>query len=222
MIKKSIVILVAAISLVLTCGCTRKVDLSPYVSQSRFDVLVGESENYSIKCYLENREKPLKSDGKKETVHPAVIVRLTIKNGGEKIESGVKVNFHTDADYSTSFTFHPESNVYVATCFVRSLPSGSLDVSVVKEDGNETVSLKSVVTDKTATPLAALELVGKTCGDLLKEEDFANGNFEVNVRLIEDDGSLYYFVGLITDKKTEAFLVSADGKTVIARKKINN
>lgn len=220
---KKIIAVFALLSLVFCfSACSNGLDLGAYISQSRADILEGENENYSVQCYSETREKPLEADGKKENVYSAVIIKLTVKNGDEKIESGVKVNFKTDKEYSSTFVFHPESNTYVATCFVDVLPERSLDVNILKEGSIESIKIASVLTTDTASPLAAVSFAQKKCADLLKSEQFENGNFEINVRLISDDGKLYYYVGFITKEETEALLISHDASKLIARKTLKN
>ena len=222
MFKKFFALVTLCLLVFCFSACKSQIDLSPYLSQTRTDILVGESENYAVKCYLETREKPMRSDGKKENVYPAVIIKLTVKNGDEKIESGVKVNFRADEEYGATFVFHPESSTYVATAYVNVLPDKAFDVNIVKEGSTENIKLTSVITKDTASPLAALAFAQKTCSELLKNDAFASGNFEIHVRLIYDDEKLYYYVGFITAEETEALLISSSADKLIARKTLRN
>ena len=214
--KRFLTIALAAILTILLCGCNKSADYYRFVSQERRDILVGESETYAVKCYLELREKPFKSDGKKQETSFAVIVKLTIKSGVDGIVSGAKVSFKTDKEYSALFTFHRESDDYVATSYVNALPEKELLLSVTAGDKTETINAVSVSKDFTFDPQKALGFaVSKTEGAY---EDYAeSGNLEINVRMIYGE-KIFYYVGIITEDKTDAFLIDSDCKTLIARK----
>ena len=213
--------LVATLTAALLCGCSEKTDLAPFVSQLRTDILKGESESYEVRCFSETREKPLLPDGEKQNVSPAVIIKLKIKSPSE-IVSNAKVTFKTDEEYSAIFAFRPESDTYVALCYVGKLPENSLTVTITVGETQENAELSSIKTEDISTPAAALLLAQNAYGEFFDTEEFKSGKFEINVRLLESDDGLYYYVGFITAKKTEAFLVSADAKTIIARKALSN
>ena len=224
MIKK-LIVTIAALCLLLSVfslqGCSKKADLAPFVSQMRTDVLKGESENYEIRCYAETREKPLLPDGKKQNVSPAVIIKLKIKTPTEVV-SGAKVTFKTDTEYSAVFAFRPESDTYVALCYVYELPEDCLTVTVTVGETSENAELSSVKTPDLADPLAALSFAQDSYGEFFDGKEYSEGKFEINIRLLEAEDGLYYYVGFITERKTEAFLISKDAKSVIARKTLSN
>lgn len=208
--------------IVATASCKNKVDLTPYISELRSNVLFGESENYSVKCYSETREKPLVSDGKASSGCPAVIIKLTVKHETDEVSVGAKVTFSLDKEYSAIFVFHPESDVYVATSYVGSLPDRSLTVTVTEGEKSENVELTSIVGSDVASPLVALETASEAVKEFYDTEEFKSRAFEIHIRLIEDDGQFFYYVGFVTERETLATLVSRDGKKVLTKRVVKN
>ena len=220
MLKKSFIVIFALSLIFIAVGCKKTTDLSPYVSQVRSDILVGENDAYFVRCYLETRERPYKNDGKKEKTSFAVIVKLSPRSGETAVNNGVKVSFSTDRTYSALFAFHPEGDNYVALTYVDKLPERSLTVTIEDDERKDNVELKSVAKDA-ATATEALAFAQKEVSDMLKSEEFSGGEFEINVRLIEDGEKLYYFVGFITPTKTEALLLNGQANKVVARKTLD-
>ena len=218
--KKFLVIAVLAVTLTALCGCGGKTDYYSFVSQERRDVLFGESENYAIKCYSELREKPFKPDGQKQEIAYAVIIKLTVKSGDNGVIGGAKVTFSTDREYSALFTFHRESDDYIAISYVSSLPDKSLSVTVEAGGETETLKLDSILDGFAFSPEKALDLAISAVGN--EFEPFAeSGEMEINIRLVAGDG-IFYYVGIITKDKTEAFLIDRDCERIVARKTLSN
>lgn len=225
MLKRSLLFSVAAAMAatlaVIAAGCSDRADLTPFVSQLRSDILKGESENYIVTCYTETREKPLIPDGKKENVSPAVIIKLKAKNELPEILSGAKATFTTDKEYTALFAFRPESDTYVALLYVGSLPEEDLTVTITTDETQENAELSSVIENGAGLSLKAIDTAAETYKEFFDSEDYKSGAFEINVRVMESDETIYYFVGFVTKDKTEAFLVSADAKNVLARKTLS-
>ena len=217
--KKYLIAIICTVLLFSLCGCTKSTDYYRFVSQERRDILRGENENYSVDCFLEMREKPFKPDGKKQETAYAVIIKLTVKSGENGILSGAKVTFSTDKDYSALFSFHRESDNYVAVSYVSLLPEKSLSVTLEANGQKETIQLDSILGDFEFKPREALETALSKSND--KYAAAKSGNLEINIRLICGD-AIFYYVGLVTEDKTDAFLISADGKKIVSEKTISN
>lgn len=218
--KKLITVILLAILSLSLFGCDTKPDYYALVSEERRDVLFGESENFSVKCYAEIREKPFKPDGKKQQTAFAVIIKLTVKSGINGILDGAKVTFSTDKDYSALFTFHRESDEYVAISYVSELPDKQATVKIETDRGSEELELSSVLSDIEFTPKAALDLVVSSVGNEY-EAAARKGEMEIYIRLIYGD-EIFYYVGLITENKTDAFLVDKECKKIVAKKSVSN
>ena len=211
--------IVAAI--VAFSSCKSKVDLTPYVSQIRSDIFRGESENYAVTSYLETKERPLVADGKASGMLPAIVVRLTVKGEIDETLSGAKVTFTVDKEYSALFTFRPESDVYVASCYTDALPQKALTVTVSAGGTEENVELFSIA-EGIASPLKALNAASAANDEFFRTEEFSSMKFEINIRLLEDDGRFFYYVGFVTKDETYATLVSADGEKVLTKRTVKN
>ena len=213
------VIIVCAIA-VLFSACEIKPDYYSLVSEERSDVLIGETEDLSIRCYLGTREKPFIADGKKEFTYFAVIIKLTLKSGENGVSDGAKVTFKTDKEYSSIFSFHRESDEYVAVSYVSRLPDEATPVFIEMNGDKTQVKLASALKDLDFRPKKALDLAIAAVGD-----EYASaakkGEMEINIRIILGD-EIFYYVGLITEDKTEAFLIDKDLKKIVARKTISN
>lgn len=218
--KKYVAAMLALFLTILLSACNKGVDYYRFVSQERRDVLIGESETYSVKCYLEMREKPFKADAKKQETHYAVIIKLTVKSGTDGIVSGAKVTFSTDKEYSALFTFHRESDNYVAVSYVNALPEKKLTLNVSTDKTSETIEAVSASKDFDFNPEKALDFaISKTDG--VYREYAENGNLEINIRMITGN-EIYYYVGIITEDKTDAFLIDSECRSLIARKTLSH
>jgi hypothetical protein len=78
---------------------------------------------------------------------------------------------------------------------------------------SQTITLKSVKNKSTKS-------YGEVLKKLKKEESFSNKlkNAELRIRLINNDGHDYWYVGLVTKEKTSSYLLDGETLEIIARK----
>ncbi len=219
MFKKFFVILTIFCLIFLT-ACQKPNTYQDKVSQLRYDILSGESNSYSVKAYLEKRESPYKADGIIQEMKNYVIFKINFKTEPNSITGELKINFTADKEYSSSLIYKPEFDSYVATIEVQNLPIAPLTATITLLDAQENVTLNSICND-VIKPEKALDTAITNKKELIEELEKTNADFEIMVRLICQEQSVYYYVGIVENEYTTALLISNTGK-ILAEKRIRN
>ena len=218
-LKKSL-LLMLALSLCFGVGCKKSNALLENISRVRSNIFKGQTENYEITLYPETRESPLIADGKISDQEKVVIVKLHVKNGNQ---GNFKVTFTTDKEYTLDFLFSAYSDCYLSKIQVESLPISQLTVKIHHNNSSEEVTCKSQLNADTISFEKALDVVYNAKTDYISQRSqnkIFNG--EVYVRLIEQGGKNFWYVGLITSEQTLAILIDGKTQSIIAEKLILN
>lgn len=218
--KKKICIVLAVFCLFLLSACQKQNAYVEKISQLRYDILVGESQSYNVKAYVEKREYPYKADGIVQDTKNYVIFKINFKTEQTGVTGELKINFTTDKEYSSSLIFKPEQDSYIATVEVSTLPTAKLTATVTLSEAQENVELTSIC-GNVITPEKALLSAITAKQELVKTLEDTNANYEIMVRLINQENSIYYYVGIVESEYTTALLISDTGK-VLAEKRIRN
>ena len=219
--KKKLFAIFTVLCLLFLAACQPKNAYDDKISQLRYDILAGESENYTVKAYLENRETPYKADGIVQELKNYIIFKINFKNEPSAITGELEIAFtHDDKDYSSSLIYKPEFDSYVATFEVKSQPIAPLTATITLLEAQENVTLASICKD-VIKPEKALQTAITAKQELLSELEKNNANYEIMVRLINQEQSVYYYVGIVENEYTTALLISDTGK-LLAEKRIRN
>ncbi len=219
MFKRFFVVLTIFCMIFLT-ACQQPNTYQDKVSQLRYDILSGESNSYSVKAYLEKRENPYKADGIIQEMKNYVIFKINFKTEPNSITGELKINFTADKEYSSSLIYKPEFDSYVATIEVQNLPIAPLTATITLLDAQENVTLNSICND-VIKPEKALDTAITNKKELIEELEKTNADYEIMVRLICQEQSVYYYVGIVENEYTTALLISNTGK-ILAEKRIRN
>ncbi len=213
--KKICIILFSALILSFV-SCSGKDDFSTQnVSQLRENVFVYENDDFFAEAFAEYREKEKADDGFVGERKNFMIFRLRFK---KKSFQSASIKFETDGiKYENDFGFSPSSSYVSCETEVSSFPKSSF-FAALDIDGNEhTVEFVSVKNEGTL----GCEKAIKECETKEKDrisEFIKDKNYEIRVRLIENGGFNFYFVGYITENSSVSFLLDGITGEVLAVK----
>ena len=218
-LKKILPVLVIGVFCLLS-GCNKSGGLLGNVSRVRSNIFKGQSDSYEVTLYPETRESPLIADGNIGDSEKIVIVKLRVKNGNK---GNFKVCFTLDKEYTLDFMFSAYSDCYVSKTQVESLPISGLTAKIYHNDTVEEVPLNTVLNTDTISYEKALDLVYNSKKEYIQaHSQNKTFNGEIYVRLIEQGGKNFWYVGLITSEQTLALLIDGKAQKIIAEKVVLN
>lgn len=199
-------------------GCKQKIDLTDKISELRYDILTGQTENYTLKAEVGERETPCVTDGEIKEKTPYVTLTLTASDLNITYTASFIVEGVT---YSQKFAVSPANSKLQATFNAR-ITTNELSVKINGGSNLETIVLKSVMPTNAKDYKTALNSLLISQPDLINKY-ITDGVFhgEIAVRLLVEKGKGYYYIGL-TDltKNTTALLIDAENLEVLAIRKI--
>lgn len=215
------------LSLILIClclvgcfsGCKQSNDLSPYLSETRDAIYLGSGKEFSLKATCGTRENPLVLDGKVGEVAPYTTFTL-LTEIDYNISVAISFDFNTTT-YSGQFELSPVNSRMVVNFDINSLGE-SFIVTVSGKGVNEKINMVKQTVDGLKTPVNAVNSLLLTQPDLIDSYKL-DGVFcaEISVRLIIENGSAYYYVGITdTKEKTIAFLLDGVSLETLAKREI--
>lgn len=217
--KKTLYFLLACIlicSFFSFTACKKKIDYFSYVSELRDNILVAETDEYTLRAYSLVKETPYHADGIAMETSRRIEVYFIAPQG----DKNCNLSFELDGKkYGGEMSFDNVKTQYFWTCTMNVSKCSNLAFSI--EYGEETLDFtaKSVLSGKELSPALILENVMKENPDvfsaLCDKYGFAG---EIYIRLIYEENP-YYYVGIIDRTgKIYAFLVNAvTGKTLAKR-----
>ncbi|MBQ8726636.1 MAG: hypothetical protein IJY84_06025 [Clostridia bacterium] len=208
-------LLLTALFFALPC-CTAPEQVDPRISQLRADVLYSDCQNFKICAYLESRENPLENDGVCGKVENFIIFKIDFGKSQTTFES-CSVKFAVlDKEYCGDFEYKPLTSFLFAHVQVDALPAEPITVCISGKDLNETVTLYSIKNESTVSYNSVLDNLAQnnqTCKEFLEGD-----KGEIRIRLIDNDGYDYWYVGLFNGEKIISFLVDGETCEIIAQK----
>ena len=219
--KKALCLLTIICCLILSCfaGCTKQNVLLNSVSELRYMLFDGQSENYTIKACYGFNEVPINNDA---TVGNKVY-RLTFRLLDKELEDiTYSLTFELNGEtYKTDFKLNPITDTVTAQVEIENFNEKQFNVTVCAGSQNETVVLKTIVPEKTISYQTALDCLAKEQKNLISAYTDENGNFnaELFVRLVVKNGAPYWYVGIASGgNKLKALLIDGlSGKTLAIR-----
>lgn len=199
-------------------GCKKNSEYEDKISQLRYDVLYGETDDFDVTAYVEKREDPVCQDGLAgETTN-----FLTFKIEFDRdtvLKSSPVIEFETDGiKYRKETEYKPLSDFVYCFFSPKKLPDKKLNVKITTDEKSETVTLLSVKTKSTLTYNEALNSLIKSKTPSATEIFDGKTPYEIKIRLIYSDGYECYFIGLETKEKSVGFLLDGSTGEIIAIK----
>ncbi|MBR2336783.1 MAG: hypothetical protein IKA61_02435 [Clostridia bacterium] len=212
MIKKLFIIITVLCSALTCCGKNSKLDSK--ISQLRNDIYAYDCKDFTLTALADTVEAPLSSDGAVGKLEKVITFKLKTKNPAQNTENCSIAFSLNKKNYSKDFEFKQIPTLLSCQVKVNELPKKSLEISLTVNGKASQITLKSVKCPST-----------KSYGDVLKmlssEEDFAKRieeNAELRIRLINNGGYDYWYVGIIDKEKTVSYLVDGESLEIIAKK----
>ncbi len=205
--KKLFCAFFVVICLFALTSCNTDSKYTPYISQLRTDVFVGEGENYSLQIFAEQRETPFINDGSAGEKNNLLTVRVL--NCSKPLKITIS---YSNQDLSADAEYNPHALSMTATFEVPSFPQGQV-VANIEGEYSEQIECVSKKNSDTISPQTALNKV------ISEKKDFIasiseNGELkaEIYIRLLVENDSNFYYIGFGQgSNKITAFLL--DGKT---------
>ncbi len=199
-------------------GCKKNAEYEDKISQLRYDVLYGETDDFDVTAYVEKREDPVCQDGLAgETAN-----FLTFKIEFDRdtvLKSSPVIEFETDGiKYRKETEYKPLSDFVYCFFSPKKLPDKKLNVKITTDEKSETVTLLSVKTKSTLTYNEVLNSLIKSKTPSATEIFDGKTQYEIKIRLIYSDGYECYFIGLETKEKSVSFLLDGSTGEIIAIK----
>lgn len=214
---KKIITIAIILALALTASaCSRAADYSPYVSQLRTEILFGETENYSVTAIPETRESPFSADGKVGELTTVLIIKVTLKNSST---NEIRVDFELDKPYSQTLTPSGIHDALVATIETKKSAPAGFTITLTDGERQENVTLYSQKHAETADYKKALGLVASAQKELF--ESVKSGEKEIHIRLLNEKDANFWYVGILDEEETRAFLIDAKATEIVAEKTLN-
>lgn len=198
----------------LLCACSG-IDYEDYLSESREDVFLAQTESFSLTVSCTSREYPYVSDGiacPKSKVVEVSLIPLDPAASDYEI-------YLPETGIGGEMSFRTYAGDYFFSEGVESFPQNSVSVKIVCGGETSEVRAGSVKNDKTLSVSEALSRAvraEKKTVDALTQ----NGNFlgEFYVRLLRRDAN-YYYVGIVSrDGTTISLLLAGESGEILARR----
>ena len=184
--------------LCLCSSCSKKCELGEYVSLLRSDIFYGESDNYLVKGYYEQRESPLSNDGKVKNKISYLVFTLPNRQSDS-------VNYslcfdHNDKSYQLDFKLDPVTHTLSALAEIDEWSNKEFIVYLKFGGQSLQVNMHSTLPQNTISYLTALEKLKEKQKNLIDSYRDESGTFkgEIHVRVLTRENNPYYYVGLIS------------------------
>lgn len=214
--KKLLLTTLCIIFTFLLFSCSKPPLYEGKISQLRQEIFFAENEQFKLVCYPETRENPMENDGICGKIENVIIFRLTFKSSAIK-DSTYDISFNVNGkSYNGKFEYKTIPNLLTSTISVENINFKDLQVTVTSE--NQTYSLKAIAqkNSDTITHIKAINQLSKN--DEQAKEILNSNNYELKIRLIDNEGYDYWYVGFSNGEKSVSYLI--DGKTgeIVAKK----
>ena len=219
--KFSFVLVFALFVCIFLPACNKKSIYEDALSEVRYDILFGESDN--LKCYANVgfKEFPLENDNKKATVKNCVTFRIIPKDGNmDKVYS---VEFLVDKEnYGDTFSEDEITHALTVTIITAVKVATPLTVTVRTTDYADDIILSSTLPQDTIDYKQALKSGATVLYDLF-QENISGGVLlgEIRMRVIVDENKSYWYMGYHygNDKTIALLLDGATGELLAQREK---
>ncbi len=213
---KALCLILSAISLFLLTGCKKEIDYFSYVSELRSNILLAETEDFSLKVYALLKEYPYAADGIPHEATNRCEVRLLAPNGAENYHITFR---YKDKEYGGDMSYDNVKCEYYFSCALDISQCASLPCVIEYGDSRVELNALSVVNSSLLPSKQILEIVRNENEELFAiMTDKYGFQGEIYIRLLFED-ACYYYVGVIDrEGNVNAFLVNGSTGKIIAQR----
>ncbi len=215
---KKFIIFVTVIFIFLLSSCFSEFVPEKRISSLDEDLLFVEGDGYNLTLYPETRETPYEEDGFVGKKEKYLIFRLNSTVGVNYSETP-KITFELNGvKYNGEFEFRPVSYSLLCVIETADFPNKKLDVSLFIDGEQQNLSLYSVKKENTVSYNDIVKNLNKINNKSVSELISQPNNYEIRIRLLEDEGFNYWLVKIIGKEKSVELLFDAENGELIAVK----
>ena len=213
---KKLCFFLCILSVGLFFGCKKTFDYFPYVSELRNNVLLAETDGFSLRIYAMQKENPYFADGVPRECSTRTEISLTAPTGNETCH----VYFsYGEREFGGEMSFDNVKATYYFSCTLDVADAAEIPCRIEYGENTLEMTAVSVRNESTLTAERVLQNLQsqetELFSSLTDKYGFAG---EIYIRLIYED-SPYYYVGIIDRNGTVyAFLVNAQTGKVLAKR----
>lgn len=189
-----------------SASCKRQ-SYSNYLTELRSDIFIGECDQLKLKATYGFTLKERNSQKAKY-----YCLQFTLLGSVKDFSTYTLIFNYNDLQYKSNFNLEPTSNTHVCQFEIANFKEKSFTVEIALSSERKSVSMNSILPDKTLSPEEALNVLWKSQPELMNSY-VVDGDFNASLieRIIVKEGKPYYYVGIRQREKLIAFLL--DGYT---------
>ena len=198
-------------------ACANKVDYTEYVSELRANILLADTDEFSLRIYSVKKESPYNSDGIAQPCNERTEIYLIAPQG----DKACQISFAVDGKvYGGEMSFDNVKAEYYYFCPLNTADFSAIPVQISYGEKQIEFTAKSVLNADTLPPFDVLSLLVKEEKELFDSlTDKYGFAGDIYIRLIYEE-SPYYYVGVIERSgKITAFLINATSGKILAKRK---
>lgn len=198
------------------CACKKQPEkYDSKITQLRENIFFAENEQFTLICYPEKRESPIENDGFVGKVENFVIFKLNFKNSVFKQPYDISFKI-ADESYIGKFDYKPIADKLECCVKVNSLDFEQLFTTLSAENSSVGITLLPKKNSSTVDCKDALELLKQNDED--SKKILSLDNCEIRIRLINNDGYDYWYIGLISTEDKVSYLLDGENGELLAKK----
>ncbi len=197
-------------------GCKAEIDYLPYVSELRSNILLAETEEFSLRIFAVDKEIPYEADGVPREKTSRLEAYLHAPDGSKSCNLSFAFG---ERNFQGDMSFDNVKGEYFFSCTLDVGQANELPCTLVYGDQTVNLTARSICTENTLDVNAVLEILKTEEGELFASMTDKYGfSGEIHVRLIYEN-SPYYYVGIIQrDGVVHAFLINAQTGKILAKR----
>jgi hypothetical protein len=203
---------------IFALACKTENPLYSAVSELRYNLYSGNSENYKLDACYGFKETPYSNDAKVSEKVYALIFRLFDKETDGAAYSIAII--HGGKNYSADFKLNPVTHTVTARIEIENFNEKQFIATLKKAQESEEITFNSIVPEKTMNYRTALDCLSKEQTALIARYTDENGNFnaEIHARIVVKNEHPYWYIGIASNDGLKALLIDGiTGKTLAMR-----
>ena len=200
------------------CDCNgEEQGLSVYVSQLRYQLYEGKSQNYTLFAEYGYTESPYLADGKIGEKIYVLKFRLPDKQT-DQVTYSICLEFNGKT-YNQNFALSPNRHALTCEMQIDAFDKKEFTVTIGTDADKESLTLKSVVPNNVLDYKGALKALQKHQAELLNTYRDSEGVFcaEIYARIIVKEDKAYWYIGIASERGSiKALLIDAQNGEVLA------
>ena len=216
-------VILALSGMLVGCDCSSKkdVDYLNYISELRYEVYQGKSQDYNLKASYGFRETPYVNDGKVgKTLYYLTFELTNVSN----LDATYFLNFTNDGrTYDKQFSLNHHKSSLFCEIELENFNLTSFTVNVGTINQKQAIVMQSVVPEKALDYKGAINSLIKSQPSLLDNYKNENGDFcaEIYARILVKDSKAYWYIGIASGEGSlKALLIDGMNGELLAVREV--